>query len=92
MVPLTIENRQTAYWHSLLALFWLSCYAASNHLVVAPQPGAKDHFLKSHYMKPNYKVLSKKIACFVPDYSAVILVAKMCTNPQYNLSRLDFYG
>jgi len=38
------ENRHTAHWQGLPALFWLSSYDASHHLAVVPKSGAKGQF------------------------------------------------
>ncbi len=45
------DNRQTANWHGLPALFWLSSYVTSHHLAMMPQSGAKDHFYSTVYYR-----------------------------------------
>jgi hypothetical protein len=39
--PYTAENRKTAHWHGLPALFCLISYVANHHLAAAPQAREK---------------------------------------------------
>jgi hypothetical protein len=40
---------QSAHWHGLLALFWLSINVTRHHLAVVPQSGAEDQFYFTVY-------------------------------------------
>jgi hypothetical protein len=42
--PPYTQDKETAHWHGLPALFWLNSYIASYRLAVTPQYGAKDQF------------------------------------------------
>ncbi len=58
-IILRLEHRHerianTAHWQGPPALFWLSSYVASHHLVALTESGAKDQLL--HCFLHNFKV------------------------------------